>query len=159
MGAWGVDPFDNDSALDWLGAFVARPIVREIELTLMSARWGEEGGRAGYHEALAAAALLLRLTEPKTVPDISYDAINNDVFDKGIDALTRIFADKQWADTWNSPRAIRRVIDNLIRGLCLRRDSLLKEQKKAFERFRGRTVPRRKRRPKAQKSPKNKGQK
>jgi Domain of unknown function (DUF4259) len=128
MGAWGTDPFDNDSALDWLD-FIERPIVREIETTLLAACWSkEEGNGAGYHEAIAAAALLLRLTKPESIPNVSYNAMQRDVFDKALDVMRRIFADKEWSNSWDSPRSIRRVLSALISGIAQRRERLLKQR-------------------------------
>ncbi|MEQ8460629.1 MAG: DUF4259 domain-containing protein [Sandaracinaceae bacterium] len=56
MGAWGMAPWDNDSAADWFGdLFEAAPLAQFVEETL------RRDARASPDQVRAAAALLVML--------------------------------------------------------------------------------------------------
>ena len=68
MGAWGYQPFENDSALDWLG-----DIERKIALSISQISKSEDA----QHETMAAAQLLLDLTAKSSAHlRLRYDALN-----------------------------------------------------------------------------------
>jgi hypothetical protein len=132
MGAWGHKPFENDSALDWL-AYIERPILREITFAL---RPDGEGG--GYHETIAAAALLVQMTGRRSIPDLSYLAFQEDTFSQAIAALERIRQDKSWMKTWESPACVRRRIGALISQLGVRAKEEAEQENKIKITFGGR---------------------
>ncbi|WP_431046351.1 DUF4259 domain-containing protein [Roseateles sp. L2-2] len=64
-GAWGHGIFDNDGALDWLGAFVARPSSASVEAALNAAlRTGPLESPEGESAMAAAEVVAAALGKP-----------------------------------------------------------------------------------------------
>ncbi len=135
MGAWGYKPFENDSALDWLGG-IERAIAVEIHkaFTRMDATY----------EAIAAAQLLLECTSKDSRICIQYDAMNwytrrprppkrgtirpatKSLFDIAIANLDKLYK-SAWPDEWDEPASSRKTIGALRRAL-MRRQRILKRK-------------------------------
>ena len=57
MGAWGYEPMDDDTALDWLANEVDAPLLAAIKRTLQGYLELTEADDVKTIEAIAAAAL------------------------------------------------------------------------------------------------------
>jgi hypothetical protein len=134
VGAWGLKPFENDSAHDWL-SHIERPIIREITFALRVC------DSDGYHEAIAAADLLLRMTEPKSLPNLSYLALQEDLFKLAVFTLNKIKADKEWVDSWAVPSRMRRQLNKLLADIVGRDKTEAENDRKLRDRLIFRTKP------------------
>ena len=160
MGAWGYKPFDNDSAMDWLGpiethiltfiteAFTGLKRVEQVDVTYGLRKKGDKtrsGKRvqprpklrgSGQHEAIAAAALLAELSKSGSLPNLAYEAHKHGTFDRAIEIITSIQRNDAWIDEWNDPRAMRVSLSKLISTLTRRALA----QTKLMERVKSRIV-------------------
>ncbi len=127
MGAWGHKPFDNDSALDWLDQ-IEKPMVSVIVAALRKVKSNKRGD--GYHEGIAAAALLLDHCRKGHQPDLSYQAVRQGVFAWALLAVETIQKDAEWIAEWKSPEAVERELRSLHRALVARHTIEKKRQDK-----------------------------
>jgi hypothetical protein len=104
MGAWSVQPMQNDAALDWMYKHVSQHLLDEIESTLKI----QQHGSGREEEAEAAAALLVDCTSGaartryRTI-DLSYEANSRGLWAlavKVVDAISR----SEWVDDWKEPQ-------------------------------------------------------
>jgi len=138
MGAWGYKPFENDSALDWLGA-IERAVAVEIHKALTHVD--------ANHEALAAAKLLLECTVADARICLNYEAMNwytrkprapkrgqirpatKSLFDIAIAKLDGLYK-SAWPDEWDTPAEARKVIGSLRRALARRQRLLIRTEER-----------------------------
>jgi hypothetical protein len=118
MGAWGEDPMQNDTALDWLRARVEEPLAATIGDTLT----GYLNGAAQAAEAEAAVALLIDYSGPSSGAryrgiDIGPEAEERGLWDLAETAVARLLADSAWIDTWLDPatkgESLRIILDDV----------------------------------------------
>jgi len=142
MGAWHHGPYENDSALDWMG-LVEKPVHAAIAKAL---RLKKTPARAhyGYHEAIAAAQLLVDLSRKDRKPNLGYIAFHSGTYGMADDALQLILKDEIWIGTWKTPALVRNMLRTLIKDIRVAKA----REKKASERAAARLVrvmPKRKR--------------
>ena len=113
MGAWHHGPYENDSALDWLGV-VEKPIHAGIAKAL---RIKKTPNCAGYHEAIAAAQLLVDLSDRKRRPNVAYESYNAGTYDVARTSVATILANESWISTWKSPRLVSAMLQTLAKDL------------------------------------------
>lgn len=104
MGAWGYEPFDNDSALDWLGHVVVRPIGNTLKVKPATAR------RYKYAEQIAAADLLLDLRK------LSYGSTGR-FLKLASTHVAAALADEQYIASWQHPAKARAALHKLLRRI------------------------------------------
>jgi hypothetical protein len=105
MGAWGEDPMQNDTALDWLRARVEEPLAATIGDTLA----GYLNGTAQPAEAEAAVALLIDYSGPRSGAryrgiDIGPEAEERGLWELAEQVVVRMLADYSWIDSWLDPQ-------------------------------------------------------
>jgi hypothetical protein len=107
VGAWGVQPTENDSALDWLGEQVEDRLTELIDKTLRAYLDGWDD--IEEYEAEAAMALLLDGT--LDLPQLKYRTLNlrytanvRGLWDLATRAVDRML-EEDWANGWNDPDA------------------------------------------------------
>ena len=142
MGAWGVEPFDNDSALDLLGPiedFAAKHI--EMALRLVTYR-----RKRDYHEAIAAVALLLEFTG-KSPLNLRYEATRKtNLYALATLAIEIIQRDSDWIAEWKDPLKVALMLKRLHRQVALHAAAGKKQDEKLkilFVRKSGKRKPRR----------------
>ncbi len=123
MGAWGYLPYDNDSAMDWLGG-VRQVVIAQIEKGLRS---------KSEHEVIAAAALLLDLGETRL--SLELETRRDKLYGEAHEAVSGILSGMpkvvtlgkagrgkgstgrrrrvSWIDTWCSPELARTLLSLL----------------------------------------------
>ncbi len=104
MGAWGEDPMQNDTALDWLRARVEEPLAATIDDTLT----GYLEGTAQPAEAEAAVALLIDCSGlPSRAKyrgiDIGPEADARGLWELAEKVVGRMLVDSSWIDGWLDP--------------------------------------------------------
>lgn len=104
MGAWGEDPMQNDTALDWLRARVEEPLATTIGDTLT----GYLNGTAHPAEAEAAVALLIDYSGPACgakyrAIDLGLTADERGLWELAEKVVARMLADSSWIDSWLDP--------------------------------------------------------
>lgn len=128
MGAWGVKPFDNDSALDWLGP-IEDFAAKRIETTLKTFKHGRD-----YHEAIAAAALLLELTAHHADGSplcLCYHAtLKTNLYALATAVIEAIQKDAKWIADWKHPWKAVAILRRLHHRLALRATAEKKRQEK-----------------------------
>jgi len=130
MGAWGHKPWENDSAMDWLGP-IGDFALSEIRKALTLSPRGDPG----YLEAIAAAALLQELSEKGAHPNVAYAALKDGVYDRAVATLSKIAADAQWISEWKQPDAMEAELARLTRLLLARKAAETKAQEEAMKRI------------------------
>lgn len=144
MGAWGYEPFDNDTALDWLHP-IEDCAAKHIEAALraiksLPAKSRGFGRGDGYHEALAAAALLLELSTRRATICICYHATQKtNLYAWAVLAVEIIQRDAKWIADWKDPLKVTGMLRRLHRRLILRATL----ERKRAEKIRIRIVQRR----------------
>lgn len=134
MGAWGYRPFDNDSALDWLYE-IEKPILKTIARTL-----GKTRGRDDYMGQLAAASLLVQLTQKNGLPfNLGYGAREMGLFDKAIAVANAVLQNEDQIQPWDKPERFRAELLKLKAQLIIRK----REEMKRCKKLAGRIVQRR----------------
>jgi uncharacterized protein DUF4259 len=145
--AWGYRAFDNDSALDWLGAFIEQPIALVIEGTLKDflrhkrvplkfgrpKRTGKKigvvatgkvekriGRRGGHDDVVAAAALLDALTPYDPQRDVKI-CLRSEAEHERLYSLAiealREASKDPWIEEWELANEKRNQLANLIVSL------------------------------------------
>lgn len=104
MGAWGEDPMQNDTALDWLRARVEEPLAATIADTLA----GYLYGTAMPAEAEAAVALLIDYSGSSSGAryrgiDVGPEAEERGLWELAEKVVNQLLADSSWIDTWLDP--------------------------------------------------------
>src|SRR5690242_16862429 len=104
MGAWGEDPMQNDTALDWLRARVEEPLAATIGDTQAAYL----DGTAQPAEAEAAVALLVDYSGASTSAryhsiDIGPEAEERGLWDLAEKVVNRLLAESAWIDSWLDP--------------------------------------------------------
>jgi hypothetical protein len=104
MGAWGEDPMQNDTALDWLKSRVEEPLAATIGDTLA----GYLKGASQPAEAEAAVALLIDYSAPPSGAkyrgiDIGSEAEEQGLWDLAEKVVGQLLADSSWIDSWLDP--------------------------------------------------------
>lgn len=97
MGTWGLGPFDNDAAGDFV-AKLTKPIERALALRDPT-----------YNEARACAQFL--------VLSHGTDLLGGPGLVNVVKLLVKMRSDKEWISNWNSPRKIANVIDKEIEAV------------------------------------------
>ena len=122
MGAWGDQPFEDDSALDWLGG-VQREIAKQVRLAL---RTDAGLNHYEYVEVVAAAEVLDAATtyrgngcrqETRGVIGLHYEAEEQRLYSRAVRALKKIERDAAWFSTWREPAKKRAVVRALRESL------------------------------------------
>lgn len=90
MGAWGVEPTENDTAGDWLVEHVIEPATEATDVR-------RRGFRRRHDEARVAAWLL------STYAKAGGHVLPEDL-DGAVEALQTILADEEAALDWNEPQ-------------------------------------------------------
>lgn len=104
MGAWGYEPFDNDTALDWIDRVCAKSFWDKVKSAL-------EG--KNLNEVRAAGHLTFCLLNGcRAVGPSEYD-----IRQIAIDALNRVLKDPKWLMSWDKPRDVIASIHSDIEGL------------------------------------------
>ena len=137
MGAWHLNPYENDSALDWLG-IIEDKIVPEIAKALKS-----RNRRSGHHEAIAAAQLLVDLSDPKGKPCVAYVAYERSVYALAITTVGDIAEDGEWIGTWKTPHAVYQMLMKLrqrLRRIEAREKAMRKRTAKVIRVRKGVTI-------------------
>lgn len=108
MGAWGPEPWANDTALDWI-ANTMRPVIDEIERGLDNYL---EDGRNQF-ECVASIQLLLALTPYATDSPqnpleqapigLHYEAEQRALYTKSNAAVQKLLKDTGWLRGWKTP--------------------------------------------------------
>lgn len=117
MGAWGVDPWENDNAWDWL-TYIETPMIGTISAALSSVK--HDRFHSGYHEAIAAAALLSEFSfagRRTSRLNLSYEAQRHNVYEDAVRVLRAIRDDPTWSDEWKNPAAVQAMLRRLINTL------------------------------------------
>ncbi len=108
MGAWGINTFENDGALDWLGEFMDDP----SEPMLLSAFTTERTGGASIapeldgETVLAAAEVVASLrghpalTNPEELADLPPLHVHEDTASHALAAIDSILAGSNLKDCW-----------------------------------------------------------
>lgn len=111
MGAWGYEPFENDSALDWLSTIEAKvemAIGRYVRQRGKRRRRSSElskGARffTGQNECLVAIALAQSLARMR-------GGMQLELADLVVSALEKLRLDEAFLMTWDRPPAYVRVL-------------------------------------------------
>ena len=107
MRAWGPDPFDNESALDWAsGLRTSKALAKDIREALHIKRDG--------HDEIRAAAYLIPITYNANILN---PADAEHLTEQAIEALEKILADEAWVSSWKDSGAIQQSIQRQIREL------------------------------------------
>jgi hypothetical protein len=118
MGAWGEDPMQTDTALDWLRSRVKEPLAAAIGDTLS----GYLNGIAQPAEAEAAVALLIDYSGPSTGAryrgiDIGPEAEERGLCELAETVIGRLLTDSSWIDSWLDPgtkvESLKALLDEL----------------------------------------------
>jgi hypothetical protein len=126
MGAWGYEPTDSDSALDWLANAVEGPIAQAIKTALD--RFQEDPTDDDKMcEAEAAVAVLLEFTSESPNSKyirlhLGYIARREGLWSKAIAALKTLQANKMWLSEWNEPDKKWEALSRLLVDLEASRD-------------------------------------
>lgn len=115
MGAWDYRPFENDSALDWLG-IVETDAANRIEWQLKAVKVPNKR-HSLYFEAIAAAALLAECTTRQARINLAYDADKRKLFDLAIGVVHEIAQDASWIAEWDDPKSAAAALASLERTL------------------------------------------
>jgi hypothetical protein len=139
MGAWGYEPFENDAAGDWLD-----PIENMLAKAIRSALETVKPSRHfdGYHEAVAAAALLAESSALESRINLAYLAEKSGLFDLAIETVCEIENDAAYLAEWDKPNEARTALASLRRSLVGHRREA--ERQAAAAALRIRRVPVRK---------------
>jgi len=97
MGHWGVGPYDNDTAADFMFDLPKKPITELIERGLNS---------TSYEEIRAAAWLLQQVGYNYTYPL----GMLEEHLQLAVDKLSAMAADTEWIESWRDPKAIHASI-------------------------------------------------
>jgi hypothetical protein len=119
MGAWHHGPFENDSALDWVGK-IESDIAKQIRHELKS----HTTARDAHLEKVAAAALLVELTvnrTPRLHLDLNYDALHSGLFSLAIKAIREVREDHEAIAAWKHPKIYTKSLDDLLDALKWRK--------------------------------------
>lgn len=112
MGAWGYEPFDNDSALDWANSLAARKaLIKDLRKAFRGK--GRDSARAAAEillEAYKAHVLGIQDTQ-ELIPD-------------AVQRLTLLLEDASWLESWRDERAVKRSIKKQITRLNILHESL-----------------------------------
>jgi len=96
MGAWGYGPYENDSALDWLGDNITDRVEKGL-------RSKDEA------EVRVAAAVITDYLGKRDASD--------DLIDDAIEKLEQLLDNERWVGSWNEPKKIRPAIKRQISRL------------------------------------------
>ena len=129
MGAWGVQPMQNDSAYNWIGSRVRPRLAEVVEATLRAYLDGADEN-IEEEEAETAVAMLVDCTNDsqmkyKTV-DIRFEAKSEGLWDLAIQVVDKMI-EEDWASSWKDPDKKRQVLNELKSELVK-----IKEENKAF---------------------------
>ena len=107
MGAWGANPFDNDTAMEWVTNSIEMPFLAAIKDRLEHYLAAPQDDTL-KHEVEAAVALLCDLTaDPARLKycrfALGYYATEAAVWDLAIAAIQKLKADSNWLADWNNP--------------------------------------------------------
>ena len=103
MGAWGTEPWENDSAGDFCYKLGKMPITT----------WIEEGLNSDYEEQRIAAFVLSQIGRNFIYPfDLREKHLN-----WAIKNLKTIRGDQVWIDLWKNKREIKAKLDAEIKNL------------------------------------------
>ena len=108
MGAWGYRTFEDDTACDWLGAFLRRPALGAIESALDAALEPGFIDDHAAHGALAAAEVVAALNgRPAAGLDAGAAAwaagqppARAELLAKARAAVARVLGDSELRDSW-----------------------------------------------------------
>lgn len=137
MGAWGYGPWENDGALDWLGApqdFLIAYIKKTLSKFMQTKT--DRSRSYQYEEVVAAAALLDELTPyrrtnfkrggkkvigwgsiPGTRLHLHYEAEIQKLYTLAAGAVVTVEGDDEFIKSWRTPIAKRRALRKLIGSL------------------------------------------
>jgi Domain of unknown function (DUF4259) len=96
MGVWGIGPFDNDDAADFVAKMVA-PVKRVAE---------GKGGDGDYYLARACGKFLLVAH--------ATDILGGPSLAPVLRALARMRTDREWLASWRDPRQVAGALDREI---------------------------------------------
>lgn len=138
MGAWGVEPFENDSALDWLHG-----VQKAVEKALYTHRRKGKYGSTGQHEALAAAVLI------RQVPTLATSATAKSKYEisfaeEALVTLKLLEKDEQFIESWNSPKRYLVVLAREMRAIARIARVAKKEREARFAKMERRLLRRKK---------------
>lgn len=121
MGAWGTGFFQNDTAMDWYGEFMAE-LVDKVESTIATER--------DNHLLLAAAAFLDGNTRDPSEGDEWYAvgrrwggveltgwARDRKLFTRAAKTVREIALDNEWVNDWKRPEEVRTLLEALATSL------------------------------------------
>lgn len=149
MGAWGYEPFENDSALDWF-LVISRHVestFRRYQSSGVPRGRGRKGYATGTHEALAACVIVIQL--PELARSLTAESGYARSFaEAALGIATRLLRDEHYTDSWEIPAAYERVVRR-VRNSLLRLASKVKAEREAQERLLAARSRRRKKRRKA----------
>jgi len=101
MGAWGINTFENDGALDWLGEFMDDPSEAALLTAFTAVPEDLEG-----EDVLAAAEVVATLrghpalTNPGELADLPPIHAGDDTASHALAAIDSILADSNLKDCW-----------------------------------------------------------
>lgn len=98
MGAWGEKPYENDTALDWLGD-ATKPVVKKALK------------RGTNDQARAAAQFMIDMSSKYGI------YIDPKLAELAIARLEKILAHETWVSLWQDPNAIKRSLKSQIKKL------------------------------------------
>lgn len=113
MGAWASEPFENDTAADWI--YSVGDALKFILNSAFWSRWDEEG--------IAASALLTEL------PDRVKKHLGSRAFNEALEVVERQLQPEQ-LKPWKSPKRREKVLQDLRRSLMFHRAWVVKLEKK-----------------------------
>ena len=105
MGAWGTEPYDNDTAADWFGSLLKKGAQKRLDKRLMKALKLDVRTVANIGEFRAACHLLAALGNPYVWPGAK--PIPKEAYVLAIDGLEALLNDRKWQSTWINPEPLR----------------------------------------------------
>ena len=126
MGAWGYEPMDDDTALDWLANEVEAPLLAAISKTLQAYMDQTEKDDVKTTEAIAAAALLVDLIGDHTKMKytqfhngyLGHEAKEADLCLLAARVIEKIMEqERDWLSNWNDPEKKVQVLKLLVSDL------------------------------------------
>lgn len=105
MGAWGYEPLESDTALDWIGDMRAsKALQKDLE----------KGLHSKEYEHIRAASHMLVLVHKC---HLLSDRVVGELIQVAIPSLKKILDDSKWSLDWDNPAAIQESIRSQIREL------------------------------------------
>ena len=100
MGCWGLKPYENDDAADFLCGIAGRMVGDILKALKAVKRHADSPYR--YLTALAAIQLLATNCQPKTEPGLQGTALAEGAFAESLRVLDLIESDQEWVTGWET---------------------------------------------------------